>query len=73
MLIDHTTMHLKGQLHGRAEIFKGLKMTFKTKILNKKVYHVNQHQKYYKLCFDNFSLQRLLFFDRALDRGQLQF
>ena len=46
---------LKGQLQGRAEIFKGLKMTFRTKIL-KKMYHVKQHQKYYKLCFDNFSL-----------------
>ena len=47
---------LKGQLHGEAEIFKGLKMTFRTKILKKKLYHVNQRQKYYKLCFDNFSL-----------------
>ena len=27
---------LKGQLHGRAEIFNGLKMTFRTKILRKK-------------------------------------
>ena len=27
---------LKGQLHGRAEIFEGLKMTFRTKILKKK-------------------------------------
>ena len=26
---------LKGQLHGRAEIFKGLKMTLRTKILKK--------------------------------------
>ena len=49
-------VHLKGQLHGRAEIFKGLKMTFRTKILKIKLYHVNQRQKYYKLCFDNFSL-----------------
>ena len=24
------------------------------KILKKKLYHVNQRQKYYKLCFDNF-------------------
>ena len=30
------TKTLKGQLHGRAKIFKGLKMTFKTKILKKK-------------------------------------
>ena len=34
-------------------------MTFRTKILKKKLYHVNQHQKYYKLCFDNFSVWRL--------------
>ena len=32
----HASLTLKGQLHGRAEIFKGLKMTFKTKILKKK-------------------------------------
>ena len=61
---------LKEQLHGRAEIFEGLKITFRTKILKKKLYHVNHHQKYYKLCFDNFSLRRLFFFDRALDGGQ---
>ena len=47
---------LKGKLQGCAEIFKGLKMTFRTKILEKKLYHVNQRQKYCKLCFDNFSL-----------------
>ena len=47
---------LKGQLHGRAEIFNGLKITFRMKILRKKLYHANQRQKYYKLCFDNFSL-----------------
>ena len=59
---------LKGQLHGPTKIFKGLKMTFR-KNVEKKLYHVNQHQKYYKLCFDNFSL-RQPFFDRAPDRGQ---
>ena len=59
---------LKGQLHGRAENFEGLKMTFRTKI-----YHVNQHQKYYKLCFDNFPLRPLFIFGRALDRGQVEF
>ena len=64
---------LKGQYHGDAVIFKGLKMTFRTKILKKKLYHVNQHQKYYKLCFENFSVWRLFFFDRALDRGQVEF
>ena len=64
---------LKGQLKGRAKIFKGLKMTFRTKILKKKLYHVNQHQKYYKLCFNNFSLRQLFYFDRALDRGQVEF
>ena len=63
---------LKGQLQGHTIIFKGLKMTFRTKILKNKLYHINQHQKYYKLCFDNFSLRRL-FFDRALDRGQVEF
>ena len=57
-------MIFKGQLHGRAEIFKGLKMAFRTKILEKKLYHVNQRQKYYKLCFDNFSLRPLFIFDR---------
>ena len=54
-------LNLKGQLHGRAEIFKGLKMTSRMKILRKKLYHVNQRQKHYKLCFDNFSLWRLNF------------
>ena len=34
-------------------------MTFGTKILKNRLYHVNQHEKYYKLCFDNFSLRRL--------------
>ena len=65
-------LQLKGQSHGHTIIFKGLKMTFRKKILKEKLYHVNQHQKYYKLCFDNFPLQRL-FFDHALDRGQAQF
>ena len=64
---------LKGQLHGRAEIFNGLKMTFRTKILKKKLYHANQRKKYYKLCFDNFSLGQLFYFDCALDRSQAQF
>ena len=63
---------LKGQLQGYNTIFKDLKMTFRTKILKKKLYHVNQHQKYYKLCLDNFSL-RWLFFDCALDCGQVEF
>ena len=54
--LKHTIL-LKGQLQGRAEIFKGLKMTFRTTILKKNLYHVNQRQKYYKLCFDNFSLR----------------
>ena len=40
------------------EIFKGLKMTFRTEIL-KKIYHVYEHQKYYKLC--NFFLGQLFF------------
>ena len=64
---------LKGQSQGHNTIFKGLKMTFRKKMLKKKLYHVNQHQKYYKLCFDNFSVWRLFFFDRALDRGQVEF
>ena len=68
-----TYMRLKGQLHGRAEIFKGLKMTFRTKILEKKLYHVNQHQKYYKLCFDNFSLRRLFFLTALLIAVRLNF
>ena len=50
---------LKGQLQGHTAIFQGLKMTFRTKIKEKSLYHVNQHQKYYKLCFDNFFLQPL--------------
>ena len=61
------------ELQGNNAIFKGLKMTFRTKILKKKLYHVNQHQKYYKLCFDNFSLRPLFIFDRALDHGQAHF
>ena len=40
ILVDLTTYKRlsdfsKGQLHGQAEIFKGLKMTFRTKILKK--------------------------------------
>ena len=69
LLLKIFVYFLKGQLHGCIKILKGLKMTYRTKIL-KKNYHVNQHQKYYKLCFDNFSLQQL---DCALDRGQAQF
>ena len=64
---------LKGLSQGHNAIFKGLKMTFRMKILKKKLYHVNQRQKYYKLCFDNFSLRQLFYFDRALDRGQVEF
>ena len=48
-------------------------MTFRTKILKKKLYHVNQHQKYYKLCFDNFSLQRLFFLTALLIAVRLNF
>ena len=54
--IQTTLRKLKGQSQGHNAIFRGLKMTFRTKILKIKLYHVNQHQKYYKLCFDNFSL-----------------
>ena len=50
------SLYLKGLSQGHNAIFKGLKMTFGTKILRKKLYHVNQRQKYYKLCFENFSL-----------------
>ena len=42
------------------------KWPLERKFWEKKLYHANQRQKYYKLCFDNFSLWRL-FFDRALD------
>ena len=35
---------LKGESQGHNSTFKGLKMTFRTKILRKKLYHVNQHQ-----------------------------
>ena len=73
MLILSLYPPLKGLYHGHAINFEGLKMTSGTKILKKKLYHVNQHQKYYKLCFDNFSLRRLFFFDRALDCGQVKF
>ena len=66
--------NLKGLSQGHNTIFKGMKMTFRTKILKKKkLYHINQRQKYYKLCFDNFSLRELFYFDRALDRGQVEF
>ena len=60
---------LKGQLHGRAEIFEDLKMTFRTKI-KKKICHVNQHQKHYKLCLNNFSLRPFFIFGRAPDRSK---
>ena len=36
MLYIFVLWFLKRQLHGRAEIFKGMKMTFRTKILKKK-------------------------------------
>ena len=35
---------LKGLSQGHNAIFKGLKMTFRMKILKKKLYHANQHQ-----------------------------
>ena len=43
ILVDLTTYKRlsdfsKGQLHGQAEIFNGLKITFRTKILKKKNY-----------------------------------
>ena len=43
-----------------------MKITFRKKKLKKKLYHVNQHQKYYNLCFDNFSLRQLLFLTALL-------
>ena len=48
-------------------------MTLRTKILNKKLYHVNQHQKYYKLCFENFFLRRLFFLTELLIAVKLNF
>ena len=64
---------LKGLYHGHAVIFEGLKITFRTKILKKKLYHVNQHQKYYNLCFDNFSVWRLFFLTALLIAVRLNF
>ena len=64
---------LKGESQGHNAIFKGLKTTFRTNILRKKLYHVSQHKKHYKLCFDNFSLRPLFIFDRALERSQAHF
>ena len=64
---------LKGESQGHNAIFKGLKMTFRTKILKNKLYHVNQHQKYYKLCFDNFSVWRLFFLTALLIAVRLNF
>ena len=52
--IKHVALTLKGQSQGHNAIFKGQKMTFKTKILEKKLYYVNQHQKYYKLFLKSF-------------------
>ena len=60
----------KGESQGHNDIFKGMKMTFRTKILKKKLYHVNQHKKCYKLCFDKFSLRPLFSFGCAPVRGQ---
>ena len=40
--------------------------------MKKKLYHVNQHQKYYKLCFYNFSL-RPLFLTALLIAVKLNF
>ena len=59
LILFNGNKNLKGLYHGHAVIFEGLKMTFRTKIFEKKLYHVNQHQKYYKLCIDNFSLRPL--------------
>ena len=53
-MITNKYQMLKRTVAWSHRIFKGLKMTFITKIL-KKIYHVNQYQKYYILCFDNFS------------------
>ena len=52
------TILFKKISQGHSAIFKGLKMTFRKIILKKKIYHVNQRQKYYKLCFNNFFLPR---------------
>ena len=43
------------------------------KFWRKNLYQIIQHQKYYKLCFDNFSLRPLFIFGRALDCGQVEF
>ena len=49
----------KVSLKVTTQSLKVWKWPLKQKCWEKKLYHVNQHQKYYKLCFDNFSLQRL--------------
>ena len=55
---------LKGQSHGRPEIFEGLKMTFRTKIL---LISIKNTTKFALTTFlyDDF------FFDSALDRSQV--
>ena len=68
---QYVLLILKGQLHGRAEFFEGLKMTFKTKILKKKNYTTLISVK----NTTNFVLTTFLYDDffltaHALDGGQ---
>ena len=64
-------LFLKGQLQGHAAIFKGLKMTFRIKILKKNYTTLISVKN-----TTNFVLTIFLyndFFYRALDRSQAQF
>ena len=67
-LIDH--FDLKGKLHGRAEIFKGLKMTFRRKTLKKKHTTLISIKNTTNFILNNFSLRPLFIFCRAPNRGQ---
>ena len=68
-LLEKKLKTLKGQLHGRAEIFKGLKMTFRMNILKKNyttLISVKNTTNFFLTTF----LHDDFFFDRALDGGQ---
>ena len=63
---------LKGQSHGHTIIFKGLKMTFREKILKKNYTTLISIKNTTNFVLTTFPYDNF-FFDRALDHGQAQF
>ena len=64
--------NLKGQYHGHSVIFKGLKMTFRTKILKKNYTTLISIKNTINFVLTTFPYGDF-FFDRALDCGQVEF